>query len=255
MTETARGTVMSTAGLGLRIRGAVIVDDVSLDVTEGEFLVIIGPNGAGKTTLFNLLSGVTRPTSGRVVFRGTDITTAPPYVRARLGLGRTFQTSTIFAELTTLENARLAAQAYLGGSDRLWTLADAQREPLERAHDVLASVGLEARAATKAASLSHGEKRKLDLAILLCGDPQVVLLDEPTAGIAVEDVPEMMALIRSIHRDRGKTVLMVEHRMDLVMGLADRMAVMHHGSLLAVDTPERIIANEVVQSAYLGDPL
>jgi branched-chain amino acid transport system ATP-binding protein len=255
MTETVRGPVMSTAGLGLRIRGAVIVDDVSLAVTEGEFLVIIGPNGAGKTTLFNLLSGVTRPTSGRVVFRGTDITNAPPYVRARLGLGRTFQTSTIFAELTTLENARLAAQAYLGGSDRLWTLADEQREPLERARTVLASVGLEARAATKAASLSHGEKRKLDLAILLCGDPHVVLLDEPTAGIAVEDVPEMMTLIRSIHRDRGKTVLMVEHRMDLVMGLADRMAVMHHGSLLAVDTPERIIANEVVQSAYLGDPL
>jgi branched-chain amino acid transport system ATP-binding protein len=255
VTETVRGPVMSTAGLGLRIRGAVIVDDVSLDVTEGEFLVIIGPNGAGKTTLFNLLSGVTRPTSGRVVLRGTDITAAPPYVRARLGLGRTFQTSTIFAELTTLENARLAAQAYLGGSDRLWTLADQQREPLERAHAVLASVGLDARAATKAASLSHGEKRKLDLAILLCGDPHVVLLDEPTAGIAVEDVPEMMTLIRSIHRDQGKTVLMVEHRMDLVMGLADRMAVMHHGSLLAIDTPERIIANEVVQSAYLGDPL
>ena len=108
---------------------------------------------------------------------------------------------------------------------------------------------------TKAGSLSHGEKRKLDLAILLCGDPAVVLLDEPTAGIAVEDVPEMMSLIRAIHRDQHKTVLMVEHRMDLIMGLADRMAVMHHGQLLAVDTPERIIANEVVQSAYLGDPL
>ena len=176
-------------------------------------------------------------------------------MRARLGIGRTFQTSTIFMELTTLENVRLAAQAHAGGSSRLWVLADEQREPLERAHAALAAVGLEARAGVKAASLSHGEKRKLDLAILLCGDPQVVLLDEPTAGIAVEDVPEMMSLIRGIHRDQGKTVLMVEHRMDLVMGLADRMAVMHHGALLAVDTPERIIANEVVQSAYLGDPL
>ncbi|MBV8371311.1 MAG: ABC transporter ATP-binding protein [Candidatus Eremiobacteraeota bacterium] len=246
---------METEQLGLHIRGAVIVDDVSLAVNEGEFLVIIGPNGAGKTTLFNLLSGVTRPTAGRIVFRGTDVTRAPAYVRARLGLGRTFQTSTIFAELTTLENARLAAQAYLGGSNRVWVLADAQRDALERARAALASVGLEARAQTKAALLSHGEKRKLDLAILLCGDPQVVLLDEPTAGIAVEDVPEMMTLIRSIHRERGKTVLMVEHRMDLVMGLADRMAVMHHGALLAVDTPERIVANETVQSAYLGDPL
>ncbi|MDQ6925938.1 MAG: ATP-binding cassette domain-containing protein, partial [Candidatus Eremiobacteraeota bacterium] len=195
------------------------------------------------------------PTTGRIVFRGNDITTAPPYVRARLGIGRTFQTSTIFAELTTLENVRLAAQAFLGGSNRLWTLADKQHEPLERARAALASVGLEQRAPAKAASLSHGEKRKLDLAILLCGDPQVVLLDEPTAGLAVEDVPEMMALIRSIHSDQHKTVLMVEHRMDLVMELADRMAVMHHGSLLAIDTPARIIANETVQSAYLGDPL
>ena len=246
---------MSTEQLGLHIRGAVIVDDVSLTVNEGEFLVIIGPNGAGKTTLFNLLSGVMRPSSGRIFFRGSEITRAPAYLRARLGLGRTFQTSTIFAELTALENARLAAQAYLGGSNRIWVLADEQHDALDRARAALASVGLEARAETKAALLSHGEKRKLDLAILLCGDPQVVLLDEPTAGIAVEDVPEMMALIRSIHRERGKTVLMVEHRMDLVMGLADRMAVMHHGALLAVDTPERIVANETVQSAYLGDPL
>jgi branched-chain amino acid transport system ATP-binding protein len=246
---------MSTAGLGLRIGAAVIVDDVTLDVNEGEFLVIIGPNGAGKTTLFNLLSGVTRPTTGRIVFRGNDITAAPPYVRARLGIGRTFQTSTIFADLTALENVRLAAQAFLGGSNRLWVLADNQHAALERARTALASVGLEQRAGAKAASLSHGEKRKLDLAILLCGDPQLVLLDEPTAGLAVEDVPEMMALIRSIHRDQHKTVLMVEHRMDLVMELADRMAVMHHGSLLAIDTPDRIIANETVQSAYLGDPL
>ena len=255
MTETVRGAVMSTAGLGLRIGAATIVDDVTLEVTEGEFLVIIGPNGAGKTTLFNLLSGVARATSGRITLRETDITNAPPWERARRGIGRTFQTSTIFAGLTTLENVRLAAQAHVGGSNRLWVLADAQREPLARAHAALASVGLEARAGAKAASLSHGEKRKLDLAILLCGDPQVVLLDEPTAGLAVEDVPEMMNLIRSIHRDQNKTVLMVEHRMDLVMGLADRMAVMHHGALLAIDTPERIIANEVVQSAYLGDPL
>jgi branched-chain amino acid transport system ATP-binding protein len=255
MTETGPNAVLSTANLGLRIRGVTIVDGVNLDVVEGELLVIIGPNGAGKTTLFNLLSGVTRPTSGRVVFRGHDITGAPPYVRARRGLGRTFQTSSIFAELTTLENARIAAQAHLGGSDRVWVLADRQQAALERGRAALASVGLDGRERVKAGSLSHGEKRKLDLAILLCGDPHVVLLDEPTAGIAVEDVPEMMALIRRIQRERGKTVLMVEHRMDLIMGLADRMAVMHHGALLAIDTPERIVANEIVQSAYLGDPL
>ena len=255
MSEAGAPAVLSTADLGLQIRGVTIVAGVRLDVIEGELLVIIGPNGAGKTTLFNLLSGVTRPTSGRVTFRGEDVTFAPPYVRARRGMGRTFQTSTIFAELSVLENVRLAAQAHLGGSDRVWVLADRQTAALERARTALASVGLAARERVKAASLSHGEKRKLDLAILLCGDPHLVLLDEPTAGIAVEDVPEMMALIRAIHRDQRKTVLMVEHRMDLIMGLADRMAVMHHGALLAVDTPERIVANELVQSAYLGDPL
>jgi len=157
--------------------------------------------------------------------------------------------------LTTLENARLAAQAYLGGSNALWKRADREGAPLERARRVLASVGLERRAGATAASLSHGEKRKLDLAILLCGDPSVVLLDEPTAGMAVEDVPEMMRLIARIQREEKKTVLMVEHRMDLIVGLADRMAVMHHGSLLAIDTPDRIMANETVQQAYLGDPL
>ncbi len=247
--------MLRTAGLGLRIGGVRIVEDVSLEVRAGEFLVIIGPNGAGKTTLFNLLSGVARPTAGSITFAGRDVTHAPPYARARLGMGRTFQTSTVFGGLTVLENARLAAQAHLGGSNALWRLAERERAPLERARAALASVGLEQRAGAKAASLSHGEKRKLDLAILLCGESALVLLDEPTAGMAVEDVPEMMALIRAIHRERNKTVLMVEHRMDLIMGLADRMAVMHHGALLALDTPERIVANETVQSAYLGDPL
>ena len=247
--------MLRTAGLGLRIGGVAIVDDVSLAVREGEFLAIIGPNGAGKTTLFNLLSGVARPTAGSIEFAGHVVTHAPPYVRARLGLGRTFQTSTVFAGLTTLENVRLAAQAHLGGSGAVWRLAQRERAPLERARAALAAVGLERRADVRAGALSHGEKRKLDLAILLCGESRVVLLDEPTAGMAVEDVPEMMALIRAIHREQRTTVLMVEHRMDLIMGLADRMAVMHHGALLALDTPERIVANETVQSAYLGDPL
>jgi branched-chain amino acid transport system ATP-binding protein len=247
--------VLRTAGLGLRIGGVRIVEDVSLEVNAGEFLAIIGPNGAGKTTLFNLLSGVANPTSGSITFAGRDITHAPPYERARLGMGRTFQTSTVFGGMTTLENARLAAQAHLGGSSAIWRLADRERAPLERARAALASVGLEQRAHVHAASLSHGEKRKLDLAILLCGESELVLLDEPTAGMAVEDVPEMVALIRAIQRERNKTVLMVEHRMDLILGIADRMAVMHHGSLLAIDTPERIVANETVQSAYLGDPL
>jgi branched-chain amino acid transport system ATP-binding protein len=246
---------LTTRGLGLRIGAVPIVENVSLEVRSGEFLVIIGPNGAGKTTLFNLLSGVSRATSGSIELDGIDVTQAPPYRRARLGLGRTFQTSTIFPRLTTLENVRVAAAAYLGGSGDIWRLADRERAPLARARAVLETVALGARGGTRAALLSHGEKRKLDLAILLCGEPKVVLLDEPTAGMAVEEIPALVELIASIGRRAGTTVLMVEHRMDLVLGLADRVAVMHHGALLAIDTPERIVANETVQSAYLGDPL
>jgi len=255
VSEAERPPILRTAGLGLRIGAVPIVDDVSLEVREGEFLVVIGPNGAGKTTLFNLLSGLTPATSGSVTFAGRDVTRAAPYQRARLGLGRTFQTSSIFAGLSTRENARIAAQAHLGGSSDVLRRASAARVPLERAEAALEAVGLAQRAEVPAGALSHGEKRKLDLALVLCTQPRVVLLDEPTAGMAVEDIPELTAVIQRIHREGHATVLMVEHRMDLVMGLADRMAVMHHGTLLAVDTPDRIVANELVQSAYLGDPL
>lgn len=246
---------IETQQLTLRIGSVPIVDEVSLSVTEGEFLVVIGPNGAGKTTLLNLLSGVAIPTSGRVLFRGEDVTRAPSYQRARRGLGRTFQTSSIFTNLSVIENVQIAAQAHLGGSGEVWRLASRDRAAIERAGAALDEVGLAARAGFLAGSLSHGEKRKLDLAILIATDASVVMLDEPTAGMAVEDVPEIVALLRRMHRERGSTVVMVEHRLDLIQGLADRMAVMHHGALLAVDTPERVIANDVVQSAYLGDPL
>jgi len=246
---------IETRALTLRIGSVPIVDEVSLSVPEGEFLVVIGPNGAGKTTLLNLLSGVAQPTAGQVHVRGRDVTRAPSYARARLGLGRTFQTSSIFANLRVLENVQIAAQSHLGGSGEVWRRAARDTAAIERAHAALNEVGLEARAALPAGSLSHGEKRKLDLAILIATEASVVLLDEPTAGMAVEDVPEIVALLRHMHRERGSTVVMVEHRLDLIEGLADRMAVMHHGALLAIDTPERVIANEVVQSAYLGDPL
>jgi branched-chain amino acid transport system ATP-binding protein len=244
-----------TEGLGYRIGAVPIVDDVWLDIRDGEFLVVIGPNGAGKTTLVNLLSGIARPTTGRVMLFDRDITHAPPYARARLGLGRTFQTSSVFTALSALENVRLAAQAHVGGSGAVWRLADSNRDALSRARTALERVGLAERTNVPAALLSHGEKRKLDLAILLCLEPRVVILDEPTAGMAVEDVPEILQLVSVMHREHGATVVMVEHRLDLVSVLADRMAVMHHGSLLAVDTPDRIVANDTVQKAYLGDPL
>jgi branched-chain amino acid transport system ATP-binding protein len=249
------GKLLATQSLGLDIGGATIVADVSLEVVEGELLAIIGPNGAGKTSLFNLLSGIYRPTSGRVRFDGRDITSLRPYRRAALGIGRTFQVSNIFPLLSVLENVRLAAEARLGGTMRLWRRASSVRAALEQARWALERVGLARRERTVAGQLAHGDKRKLELAMVLAGNPRVVLLDEPMAGVSAEDVPELVELIRTVHRSEGKTVLMVEHHMHVVTGLAERIAVMHHGALLAVGAPEAIMADPTVQSAYLGEEL
>lgn len=246
--------ILATRDLGLVIGGATIVTGVELEVREGELLAVIGPNGAGKTTLFNLISGLLRPTSGRVELDGADITGAPPFRRTRAGLGRTFQVSNVFPLLSAFENVRLAAEAALGGTMRIWRQAASVADAVERARWALDRVGLGARGDVHAGSLSHGDKRKLELAMLLAGRPRVILLDEPFAGVSMEDVPELVELIRSVHGE-GKTVLMVEHHMEVVTGLAERIAVLHHGSLLAVDTPKAIMGNATVQQAYLGEAL
>jgi branched-chain amino acid transport system ATP-binding protein len=251
----SESSLLATRSLGLDIGGATIVAGVSLEVAEGELLGIIGPNGAGKTSLFNLLSGIYRPTSGSIELDGRDVTRERPYQRTRLGLGRTFQVSNVFPLLTVLENVRLAAEASLGGTLRIWRRATWVREALERAGWALDRVGLGARQQTTAGQLAHGEKRKLELAMLLAADPRVILLDEPKAVVSAEDVPELVELIGSVHRDEHKTVLMVEHHMEVVTGLAERIAVMHHGALLACDTPAAIMADETVQAAYLGQEL
>jgi branched-chain amino acid transport system ATP-binding protein len=248
-------TVLATKGLGLVIGGATILADVSLDVLEGELIGVIGPNGAGKTSLFNLLSGLTRPTSGRVELDGRDVTGSSANRRARAGIGRTFQVSNVFPSLAVLENVRLAADAALGGSARIWRRASRGSEALARAAEAIDRVGLEADVRAPAGSLSHGDKRKLELAMVLASRPRVVLLDEPMAGVSVEDVPTLVELIRAVHVEQGATVLMVEHHMEVVTGLAQRIAVMHHGRLLACDTPDEIMRNATVQEAYVGEAL
>jgi branched-chain amino acid transport system ATP-binding protein len=247
--------ILATRSLGLDIGGATIVADVDLEVREGEFLGIIGPNGAGKTSLFNLLSGLYRPTAGDIELDGRAITHDPPFRRTRAGLGRTFQISSVFPLLPVLENARLAAEAALGGTLRIWRRASWVREALERARWALNRVGLDHRRDALAGSLAHGDKRKLELAMLLSAHPRVILLDEPMAGVSLEDIPVLTALIQSVQQEEGKTVLMVEHHIEVVTGVAERIAVMHHGRMLAVDTPERVMANETVQSAYVGETL
>jgi branched-chain amino acid transport system ATP-binding protein len=247
--------ILATRNLGLDIGGATIVADVSLEVPEGEFLGIIGPNGAGKTSLFNLLSGLLRPTAGTVLVAGRDVTFLSPHQRSRAGLGRTFQLSSVFPRLSAVENARLAAEASFGGAMRIWRRASRVREAVDRAHWSLERVGLRQRELVPAALLAGGEKRKLEVAMLLAADPRVFMLDEPMAGVSAEDVPELVEVIRAVHREERRTVLMVEHHIEVVTGIAERIAVMHHGSLLAVDTPDAVMRNPTVQQAYVGEPL
>jgi branched-chain amino acid transport system ATP-binding protein len=247
--------ILSTRGLGFDVGGATIVADVTLAVPEGELLGIIGPNGAGKTSFFNLLSGLYRATSGTIELDGREVTNASPARRAAAGLGRTFQVSSVFPLLTVLENARLAAHASVGGVMRIWRRAYGVRGAVARAEEALARVGLHGARLRPAGSLPHGDKRKLELAMILAARPRVILLDEPMAGVSAEDVPELVELIRSVHREQRNTVLMVEHHMEVVTGLAERIAVMHHGRLLACDTPQAVMANATVQAAYLGEEL
>jgi len=247
--------IVATRGLGLVIGGAQIVTDVELEVRDGELVGIIGPNGAGKTTLFNLLSGLLQPTAGRIEIEGRDVTGEPPFARTRAGLGRTFQVSSVFPLLSVRENVRLAAEAAMGGTLRLWRRAARFRPALERSDWAIGRVGLADRSFWPAGALAHGDKRKLELAMVLAGEPRVILLDEPMAGVSHEDVDGLVELIRSVHRDEGKTVLLVEHRMEVVVDLAERIAVMHHGALLAFDVPDVVMRDETVQTAYLGEPL
>ncbi len=247
--------VLEVKHLDLRIGGAHIISDVSFSVPQGEMLGVIGPNGAGKTTLFNLISGVLRPTGGSVHLEGADVSMSPISTRARSGLGRTFQTSSLFPALSVRENVRLAAQVKSGHPLSLLRFPRASDTATSEAMTHLETVGLDHLAEQSASGLSHGDKRKLEIAMLLAQDPAVLLLDEPMAGVASGDVPGLVELIRSLHRDQGRTVLMVEHHMDVVLGLVDRVAVMHHGQVLAIGSPTDVMANADVQAAYLGEPL
>ena len=237
-----------------RIGAVPIVDDVTLEVRPGEFVALIGPNGAGKTSLFNLVSGLRRPSSGRVTLAGRDVTRAKPHQRARLGLGRTFQTSAVFGSLSAIENVALAVRAREGGATRPWR-SRSDRTVTASAERVLAEVGLEDRAGQLASSLAHGEKRKLEIALVLAGSPAVLLLDEPMAGVSAEDVPALVKVVKALTAESGRSVLMVEHHMDVVLELADRVAVLHHGALLAWGTPAEVMADATVQEAYLGEEL
>jgi len=247
------GPILETKDLRREFGALVAVDDVSVAIAERTLHSIIGPNGAGKTTFFNLVSGTIRPTSGRVFYKGEDITGQPVHRSIHRGIGRSFQITNLFPNLTVLENVRLAAQAMGGDSFKLFRSHRRYESYLARAMEVLEQVGLTEHAVAPARTLPHGDQRKLELGMILAPDPEVLMLDEPTAGMASEQVPGLIALIQRIQEAGAKTVLLVEHNMIVVMSVSDRITVMHQGAVLAEGTPAEISANEAVQTAYLGE--
>ena len=242
----------------LEVRGLVkqfgalrATDGIDFEVREGETHAVIGPNGAGKTTFISQLAGNLRPDAGTVRFAGADITTFPAPKRARLGLARSFQITSVYPEFSALDNVALAVQAHSGHSFRFWRPARRDASLVEPAERVLDEVGLSRRKNILAANLAHGEQRQLEVAMALATGPRLLLLDEPMAGMGTEESQRMIALLQKLKQQ--KTIILVEHDMDAVFRLADRISVLVYGRVIATDVPERIKLNEEVRRAYLGE--
>ena len=234
-----------------RFGGIIATDNLSLDVGRGELHAIIGPNGAGKTTLISQLTGQLRPSAGTIGFAGRDITQLPAWRRSQLGLARSFQITSLLPDFTASDNVALAAQARDGHSFRFWGNARKEKPLREAARSALARVGLEHRADVVVSRLSHGEQRELELAVALATRPQLLLLDEPMAGLGATESARMVKLLAELRKE--VTIILVEHDMDAVFALADRITVLVYGRVIASDVPAAIRSNEEVRRAYLGD--
>lgn len=243
---------LSTENLTIRFGGHVAVNAVTCQFAPGTLTAIVGPNGAGKTTYFNLISGQLKATAGRVRLGGRDLSGLPPSARTRAGLGRAFQLTNLFPNLSVLENVRLAVQATRHAGLSLLSIWSDHRALTRRAHEILEAVALAERQHMPVASLPHGDQRKLEVALLMALDPQVYMFDEPTAGMSHDEAPVILNLIRALKQDKSKTILLVEHKMDVVRELADRIIVLTNGTLVADGEPAEVIASPVVQQAYLG---
>ena len=243
--------VLQVQGLVKRFGGLTATDDLSIALVPGEIHAVIGPNWAGKTTLINQLSGEFFPDEGRIVFDGRDITHLPPHERSLAGLGRPYQITSVFTDFTVLQNVCMAVQGHAGHSFRFWTPVSRQRELTEPARAALAQVGLADRADTPVAALAHGERRQLEIAMTLASSPKLLLLDEPMAGMSHAESEGVVGLLAGL---KGRyTILLVEHDMDAVFALADRITVLVYGRAIACGTPEEIRANPEVRDAYLGE--
>jgi branched-chain amino acid transport system ATP-binding protein len=250
--------VLETRDLTVRFGGHVAVNAVTCRFEPGTLTAIVGPNGAGKTTYFNLISGQIKAASGSVTLDGHNLSGLSASQRTRAGLGRAFQLTNLFPNLSVAENLRLAVQATRPGAHRhgfnLTSIWSTHRGLIERTDEILTQVALTDKAHLTAASLSHGDQRKLEVALLIALEPKVFMFDEPTAGMSADEAPVILNLIRSLKADRSKVILLVEHKMDVVRELADRIVVLTQGSLVADGEPAEVMASDVVQEAYLGVP-
>jgi branched-chain amino acid transport system ATP-binding protein len=243
--------LLEIEGLSKRFGGVVASDAISLSVPPGELHAVIGPNGAGKTTLIGQLAGELAPDAGRIRFEGRDVTALPTWRRSQLGLARSFQITSLFLDFTALDNVALAVQAHAGHSFHFWRPARREDSLREPARAALARVGLASRADVLVSKLSHGEHRQLEIAMALATNPRMLLLDEPMAGMGPEESARIVTMLRELKRQL--TILLIEHDMEAVFALADRITVLVYGRIIASDAPEAIRANEEVRQAYLGE--
>jgi branched-chain amino acid transport system ATP-binding protein len=230
----------------------VAVSDVSINVAPGELRAVIGPNGAGKTTFFNLISGFFPPTAGEIVFDGKNVTTLPSHRRVQTGMARTFQITEIFPELTLRENVCIAAEVAAGYRLRPWLGPQLSTALDQRVDEILELTGVAGKAKRLVGELAHGDQRAAEIAMALALKPRLLLLDEPTAGMGDQETQEITALIRRLHKDSRYTIVLIEHDMQVVFNLADRITVLDQGRLLAEGVPQEIASNDAVQAAYLG---
>jgi branched-chain amino acid transport system ATP-binding protein len=244
--------VLETRDLTVRFGGHVAVDGVSAAFHAGTLTAIVGPNGAGKTTYFNLISGQLPATAGSVLIDGVEVTRLGAARRTKIGIGRAFQLTNLFPNLTVHENVRLAVQARAGGGGNIFSRWDSRRDWINAADHFIEAANLADKHAIPAMALAHGDKRKLEVAIMMALEPHVFMFDEPTAGMSVDDVPVILDLIKKLKSKGDKTILLVEHKMEVVKSLADRIVVLHNGRLVADGEPAEVIGSAVVQEAYLG---
>ena len=252
MNEKNTAPIIETRDLTIRFGGHVAVDHVNMQVEPFTLKSIIGPNGAGKTTFFNLLTGQYKATEGQVFLKGQDVTGLGPAMRTRLGMGRSFQLTNIFPDLSVLENVRVAIQSRRGFGLNFWRNYLHFSGTEDEAYTILQNMLLDNKWADPASSLTHGEQRKLELAILMALEPRVLFLDEPTAGMSQEEVPAILEVLKQIKSSKDRTILLVEHKMDMIMSLSDSIAVLQDGKLIADGDPETIHRSKEVQEAYLG---